>query len=106
MGGTDYARDAPPGSIINIEDFKSPKHLADYLKELDNDCVAYNEYFKWKHKYKIVSVKESFKEGFCKLCEVLNDPNFENKTYVDIDSWWGKHEFCDINKHRSILKTW
>ena len=37
MGVTDYARDAPPGSIINIEDFKSPKHLADYIKELDND---------------------------------------------------------------------
>ena len=71
MGGTDYTRDAPPHSVINVEYFKSPEHLAQYLKELDKNENAYNEYFNWKNKYKIVSVNESFREGFCKLCEVL-----------------------------------
>ena len=105
MGGTDYTRDAPPHSVISVEDFKSPEHLAQYLKELDKNEHAYNEYFNWKNKYKIISVRKSFREGFCKLCEVLNDDNFGNKTYVDIDEWWGKTKYCDINNYKTLINT-
>ncbi len=33
-GGTDYTRDSPPHSVINIMDYRSPKHLAEYLHAL------------------------------------------------------------------------
>ena len=104
MGGTDYARDAPRYSVINVEDFKSAKHLAIYLKELNKNDDAYNEYFNWKNNYKIISVKDSFKAGFCKLCDVLNDDSLGNKAYIDIDSWWGKTKYCDINKYKTLIK--
>ncbi len=104
MGGTQYTRDAPPDSVINVQDFKSPKHLAEYLLELDKDDKKYNRYFEWKKKYKVLGPKETFKEGFCKLCETLHNPNFPNKhVFNDLESWWGKHIYCNINKWRHIM---
>ena len=44
----DYAIAAPSKSYIHVDDFDSPKELADYLHKLDQDDQLYNEYFKWK----------------------------------------------------------
>ena len=44
----DYARSAPFKSYIHVDDFESPKELAEYLHKLDEDDNLYNEYFKWK----------------------------------------------------------
>jgi hypothetical protein len=46
----DYARSAPFKSYIHVDDFESPKELAEYLHKLDEDDNLYNEYFKWKVK--------------------------------------------------------
>jgi len=43
----DYKRAAPKNSYIHVDDFESPKHLAEYLHQLDKDDKKYNEYFKW-----------------------------------------------------------
>jgi len=40
-----YKLIAPPKSYINIMDFKNVKKLVDYLKYLDKNDTAYNEYF-------------------------------------------------------------
>jgi hypothetical protein len=39
MGLGDYAKDGPPNSSINVNDFTSVKALADYIKLLDRDQV-------------------------------------------------------------------
>lgn len=44
----DYRAVAPPHSYIHVDDFESPRHLADYLKLLDQNDTLYNEYFAWK----------------------------------------------------------
>ena len=44
----DYAAVAPPKSYIHVDDFESPKHLAEYLLTLDRNDDLYNEYFRWK----------------------------------------------------------
>ena len=44
----DYEKSAPYKSYIHVDDFDTPKELADYLRELDQDDEKYNEYFKWK----------------------------------------------------------
>ncbi|EDO36648.1 predicted protein, partial [Nematostella vectensis] len=46
---------AIPGSYINIKDFPNIKALSEYIKYLDKNHTAYNEYFQWKRKYKINS---------------------------------------------------
>ena len=48
MGGADYSKFAPPNSYINVIDFQSPKHLADYLKLLNENDDLYAHYFNWK----------------------------------------------------------
>ena len=44
----DYKAAAPLNSYIHVDDFDSPKDLAEYLKQLDQDDEKYNAYFKWK----------------------------------------------------------
>ena len=48
----DYTKLLPPQSYINVEDFKSPKALADYLKFLDTNAAEYNKYHEWRKEYK------------------------------------------------------
>lgn len=43
----DYERAAPPHSFIHVDDFESPKELAEYLHKLDKDDELYNQYFQY-----------------------------------------------------------
>jgi len=51
---TDQLNEFLPGnlkhSVIKVRDFKSPKHLADYLKRLSNNENKYSKYLEWKWK--------------------------------------------------------
>lgn len=42
----DYERAAPPHSFIHVDNFASPKELAEYLHKLDQNDAMYNEYFR------------------------------------------------------------
>jgi hypothetical protein len=44
----DYKALLPPDSYIHVDDFQSPKHLAEYLHVLDKNDTLYNSYFRWK----------------------------------------------------------
>ena len=48
MGGANYTKMAPPKSYIHVNDFETPKHLADYLLFLDKKEDDYQSYFWWK----------------------------------------------------------
>lgn len=45
---SEYEEKSPKNSFIHVDDFESPKHLAEYLLKLDSNDDLYNEYFKWK----------------------------------------------------------
>jgi hypothetical protein len=47
-GAGNYSYFVPKSGYINSLDFKSPKHLVEYLIYLDSNRTAYNDYFKWK----------------------------------------------------------
>ncbi len=84
-GGTNYSRDAPPHSFINVKDYSSPQDLARYLRQLASNETEYNSYFEWKKSYDIL--KNTIPRGFCRLCEILNEPSF-HKIYPNVQSWW------------------
>lgn len=44
----DYEVAAPYNSYIHVDEFESPKELAEYLHRLDKYDELYNSYFKWK----------------------------------------------------------
>lgn len=114
-GQEDYFKKmAQPHSYINAENFKSAKHLADYLIYLNENETAYLEYFQWKKDYYKqlltmdrtknvivdnwnVSLEYHLREPFCKLCSLLH-----NETYLSsrtnrvwkLSEWFSKKSNC------------
>jgi hypothetical protein len=84
-GGADYSQYAPPHSYINIADFRSPKELADYLLLLDKNDALYRKYFDWKKNFEVINRPLN---GWCDLCEKLNDPTQKRKSYENVAKWW------------------
>ena len=105
-GGGNYSTSMPPQSVINIRDFKSPKHLADFLVSLDGDDERYMEYFNWKNELEAIGQFKARGRGFCKLCEILNDRKREAKVYGDIHSWWDKDGSCDFKTPRDLKNSY
>ncbi|XP_046545592.1 LOW QUALITY PROTEIN: alpha-(1,3)-fucosyltransferase C-like [Haliotis rubra] len=56
-GGGDYARVAPPHSYINVLEYQSTEELAGYIKYLDQNDEAYNEYLEWTREYFVRNTK-------------------------------------------------
>ena len=62
---------APPHSYIDVRDFKSPKHLAEYLLYLDKNNDAYMSYFIWRKHFTCRGADRSVKKVFCDFCQYL-----------------------------------
>jgi len=86
-----YQNLAIPGSYINLFDFPSIEALANYIKYLDKNDTAYNEYFKWKTKY--ISSEVEFA---CDFCKMLHDDKLPSKTYNNLGDLYGRAA-CDKN---------
>ena len=97
LGGARYSPEQViPGSYINAADFDSVKDLADYLKYLDKNDTAYNQYFQWKTKYKIVK----YQFWLCQLCKALHDPTKPEKIYHKMSEFWGVKGSCKVSEER------
>lgn len=107
-GGADYSAYAPPHSFINAADFDSPKALADYLKLLDGNHRLYSKYLEWRNDWEVI---RNPMDGWCDLCEKLNAPIKESKSYDNITKWWFDDVPClpekSVNKifNLSSIKT-
>ena len=66
---------APPHSYIDVRDFKSPKHLAEYLLYLDKNDDEYMSYFEWKKHFIWEHAAWFVRKVFCDFCQYL----FEDK---------------------------
>ena len=91
MGAAKYSEVLPPHSFIDVMDFASPRALAEYLHQLDNNDTLYNEYFAWQGHYEIVSYHHSF---HCDLCAYLHTHRDETKVYNDIRKWYDPATRC------------
>ncbi|XP_078356875.1 3-galactosyl-N-acetylglucosaminide 4-alpha-L-fucosyltransferase FUT3-like [Oculina patagonica] len=97
LGGARYSPEQViPGSFINAADFDSVKDLADYLKYLDKNDTAYNQYFQWKTKYKVVK----YQFWLCHLCKALHDPTKPHKIYHKMSEFWGVKGACKVGEER------
>lgn len=86
----DYQRAAPPHSFIHVDDFESPKELAEYLLKLDKDDTLYNSYFAWKGTGDIINTF-----FWCRMCALANDvPNRGPSWFEDVESWWRGPGVC------------
>ena len=85
----DYKKLAPPNSYIHVDQFASPRKLAEYIHILDNNDDLYNAYFQWKNTGEFINTK-----FVCRLCAMLQiAPNFP-MWYNDVNKWWKANETC------------
>lgn len=87
----DYALTAPTQSYIHVDDFASPKHLADFLHRIDQDDNLFNEYLKWKQTGEFINTY-----FWCRLCTMLHAPP-KPKSYQNINAWWNPPGVCKIS---------
>lgn len=85
----DYEQAAPPASFIHVQDFASPRELADYLHSLDKDDALYYSYFHWKTIGRFIDTK-----FMCRVCAMLHETHRSGKVkwYSDLKSWWWRHQ--------------
>ncbi len=84
----DYDKVVPPKSVIHVDEFDSPKKLAEYLHKLDKNDTLYNEYFRWKGSGHFVNTK-----FMCRICAMLHD-NSRRTWYQSVEQWWRGPNIC------------
>ena len=108
LGGGNYSKMLPPNSFIDINNFSSPRQLADYLHMLDQNDSLYHMYFEWKKKYVVKSFREKsnvmllpdgnesvkhYDSPWCHLCRHLHSKT-KNKVYTHLDRLWSVEKDC------------
>ena len=83
----------PPNSFIDAKDFKSPKHLAEYILNMSDG--EYSDYFKWKSEG--FGLVKNYNKYLCQLCEILHHDNKNNYSakYSNFAFWWHKQKCYD-----------
>ncbi|XP_066915927.1 4-galactosyl-N-acetylglucosaminide 3-alpha-L-fucosyltransferase FUT6-like [Clytia hemisphaerica] len=83
LGGANYKdpKLAIPGSFIDVFDFKSPKHLMDYILEIDYDDTLFNSYFDWRNKYEFFSEDWECHKAVNDICTKMNTDEFLNNDF-------------------------
>lgn len=87
----DYKRAAPYHSFIHVDEFETPKDLAEYLYKVDKNDTLYNEYFRWK------GTGENINTFFwCRICSMIHEVGENNHSlvYHDLDRWWRGPGVC------------
>ena len=97
-GMADYKKIVPEGTIINAEDFNSPKLLAQYLKYVGTNRDTYVSFLRRKRKYFTVSHDVMQQTSYCKLCDWLHHLDANRKSYPKIDQWWQLNDTSGFSK--------
>nr|XP_054930226.1 glycoprotein 3-alpha-L-fucosyltransferase A-like [Dermacentor andersoni] len=80
----EYLAAAPYHSYIHVDDFASPKELAEYLHLLSRNRTLYNQYFEWKGTGEFVNTY-----FWCRLCAMLHAPPAPAKRRTQsVHEWW------------------
>ncbi|XP_068103955.1 4-galactosyl-N-acetylglucosaminide 3-alpha-L-fucosyltransferase FUT5-like [Hyperolius riggenbachi] len=81
-----YERFVPGDAFIHVNDFPSPKELADYLLELDKDDEKYKKYFNWRSKF-YVNNGGGWQLSYCQVCQALkNGPHYH--VVPSVEKWF------------------
>lgn len=95
----DYEVSSPHRSYIHVDEFASPKELAEYLHILDKDDELYNSYFKWKGTGEFINTYY-----WCRVCAALHDEESLRKPrwYTDVNDWWRGAGVCTNGSWRNF----
>lgn len=91
MGYENYSRILPPGSFIDVRDFKSPELLANHLRKIASDDNLYNSYV--RRKMAVSCLPPVSVPYQCRLCEYLHKHRSQ-QSVVDVVDYWGVESKC------------
>ncbi len=77
----DYISTLPPNSYINVDDFRSMRELADYVKYLDGNDTAYAAYFAWRQFGEFGVRFQTFSKYICATLIKLRNCFFSKRIY-------------------------
>ena len=78
-----------------MRDFKSPKHLADYLNYLDKNNTAYNKYIEGKQQVVCKNDPSMSANTYpCRLCTYLHKHYRETQIVPDAREFWSIQDKC------------
>ncbi|XP_065142370.1 4-galactosyl-N-acetylglucosaminide 3-alpha-L-fucosyltransferase 9-like [Paramisgurnus dabryanus] len=81
-----YEQFVPSGAFIHVDDFPSPKELAEFLKHLDQNEDLYKHYFTWRENF-VVKGGQFGRDHACQSCEHIR--RFKNYRVVNnLNSWY------------------
>ncbi|KAK6734639.1 hypothetical protein RB195_018058 [Necator americanus] len=95
----------PPHSFIAMDDYNSPKEMAENLRKIESDKRAYEEYFTWRKGQWTAAPWNApgYRNGFCRLCERLWEENPQEKTIEDVWAWFDASSECEGDE---FVKRW
>uniref|UniRef100_A0A665WG41 Fucosyltransferase n=2 Tax=Echeneis naucrates TaxID=173247 RepID=A0A665WG41_ECHNA len=83
-----YEDHIPSDSFIHVDDFSSPKELADWLLYLDKNNTEYMKYFNWRSRYE-VKMSMFGAEHACRACSYIQQ-NRQYQVFHELNKWyWG-----------------
>ncbi len=91
----------PKSAYINVENYKSPKELANFLIYLSKNSTAYNSYFRWKKHVHFFEPDRSGISFICDLCIKLQLNSYfgtETKILTNVNQFWNQEKDCIIKK--------
>ena len=92
MGYVNYTDILPDGTVIDVSDYATPKHLAEYLKHVASQPDIYNEYIK---KRLSVVWRERFGVAYRRrLCSFLHARRNEVVMIPDLAEEWSQRSRC------------
>ncbi|XP_050406731.2 glycoprotein 3-alpha-L-fucosyltransferase A isoform X2 [Patella vulgata] len=83
-GAANYTEIYPPDTFIDVNNFKSPKELADFLLYLDKNNEAYSHYLYRKAQFKSLQKVQTL----CQLCAILHQPLVKQNYHPDVYDWF------------------
>lgn len=91
LGGADYANQLPAHSYIDVRDFRSPRHLADYLLSVMSSEQLYSSYHAWRHTQTVVPPLMS---RLCSICKFAYDTLGDVQIIQDVNKMWSADKYC------------
>jgi hypothetical protein len=98
FGAANYSVQAPPKSVIRVQDYKSLDKLVEFLNILNLNNENYQNYFDWKNNFEIVFPYAN--TWGCQFCQKLTRfkknkvSGSKRNTYSDIHNWWILQSAC------------
>lgn len=77
----------PNGTYIDTSDFKTPKDLANFPKEIGYDKKKYTKMLRSKDAYTSKPYWRTFEDAMCNLCQLLHNDNL-NQLSLNVSHWF------------------